>query len=147
MQTIKRHRFTSSRQFLEVCYALRGRPYGATASHKIMTIGPTSLLQSRAAYGSQTITRDVSKYTALNPAPRSTVSPAPGARAHRMTRKRRTVLWLYNEDYEYLSSVADQDMDSKNVSMHRLVKALRNAGVKSFLKLDESLKRLPPGKP
>jgi hypothetical protein len=39
-------------------------------------------------------------------------------------------------------------MDSKNVSMHRLVKALRNAGVKSFLKLDESLKRLPaPGKP
>ena len=65
-----------------------------------------------------------------------------------MTRKRRTVLWLYNEDYEYLSSVADQDMDSKNVSMHRLVKALRNAGVKSFLKLDETLKSLPapPGK-
>ena len=65
-----------------------------------------------------------------------------------MTRKRRTVLWLYNEDYEYLSSVADHDMDTKNVSMHRLVKALRGAGVKSFLKLDESLKRLtlPPGK-
>ncbi|GEM_PF-3949281 len=61
-----------------------------------------------------------------------------------MTRKRRTVLWLYNEDYEYLSSVAEHDMDSKNVSMHRLVKALRNAGVKSFLKLDETLKRLPP---
>lgn len=65
-----------------------------------------------------------------------------------MTRKRRTVLWLYNEDYEYLNSVAEHDMDSKNVSMHRLVKALRNAGVKSFLKLDENVKRLPPtGKP
>ena len=67
-----------------------------------------------------------------------------------MTRKRRTVLWLYNEDYEYLSSVAEHDMDTKNVSMHRLVKALRVAGVKSFLKLDEGLKRLsplPPGKP
>jgi hypothetical protein len=65
-----------------------------------------------------------------------------------MTRKRRTVLWLYNEDYEYLSSVAEHDMDSKNVSMHRLVKTLRNAGVKSFLKLDETLKHLPapPGK-
>jgi hypothetical protein len=32
-------------------------------------------------------------------------------------------------------------MDSKNVSMHRLVKALRAAGVKSFLKFDEQLKR------
>ena len=64
-----------------------------------------------------------------------------------MTRKRRTVLWLYNEDYEYLSAVADHDMDSKNISMHRLVKALRQANVKSFLKIDETLKRLqPPGK-
>ena len=61
-----------------------------------------------------------------------------------MTRKRRTVLWLYNEDYEYLDAVAEQDMDSKNVSMHRLVKALRAAGIKSFLKLDEHIKRLPP---
>jgi len=61
-----------------------------------------------------------------------------------MNRKRRTVLWLYNEDYEYLSAVAEHDMDSKNVSMHRLVKALRAAGIKSFLKLDESFKRLPP---
>jgi hypothetical protein len=58
-----------------------------------------------------------------------------------MNRKRRTVLWLYNEDYEYLSSVAEHDMDSKNVSMHRLVKALRASGIKSFLKLDEHLKR------
>jgi hypothetical protein len=58
-----------------------------------------------------------------------------------MNRKRRTVFWLYNEDYEYLSSVAEHDMDSKNVSMHRLVKALRAAGVKSFLKFDEQLKR------
>jgi len=64
-----------------------------------------------------------------------------------MNRKRRTVLWLYTEDYEYLSAVAD-DMDSKNVSMHRLVKALRAAGVKSFLKLDETLRRVPPpGRP
>lgn len=60
-----------------------------------------------------------------------------------MNRKRRTVLWLYTEDYEYLSAVADHDMDSKNVSMHRLVKALRSAGVKSFLRLDESLRRIP----
>jgi hypothetical protein len=57
-----------------------------------------------------------------------------------MNRKRRTVLWLYNEDYEYLSAVADHDMDSKNVSMHRLVKALRAAGVKSFLNVSELLK-------
>jgi len=62
----------------------------------------------------------------------------------KMNRKRRTVLWLYTEDYDYLSAVAEQDMDSKNVSMHRLVKALRTAGVKSFLRLDETLKRLPP---
>lgn len=61
-----------------------------------------------------------------------------------MTRKRRTVLWLYNEDYEYLSAVAEHDMDSKNVSMHRLVKALRAAGIKSFLRLEEGIKRLPP---
>ena len=61
-----------------------------------------------------------------------------------MNRKRRTVLWLYNEDYEYLDAVAEHDMDSKNVSMHRLVKALRSAGIKSFLKLDEQLRRLPP---
>lgn len=64
-----------------------------------------------------------------------------------MTRKRRTVLWLYNEDYEYLSAVAANDMDTKNVSMHRLVKALRAAGLKSFLKLDEALRRhAPPGR-
>ena len=65
-----------------------------------------------------------------------------------MNRKRRTVLWLYTEDYEYLSAVADHDMDSKNVSMHRLVKALRTAGVKSFLRMEETLRRLPspPGK-
>ena len=61
-----------------------------------------------------------------------------------MNRKRRTVLWLYTEDYEYLSAVAEHDMDSKNVSMHRLVKALRTAGVKSFLRIEETLRRLPP---
>src|SRR5438067_7802973 len=65
-------------------------------------------------------------------------------RVPKMNRKRRTVLWLYTEDYDYLSAVAEHDMDSKNVSMHRLVKALRAAGVKSFLRLDETLKRLPP---
>jgi len=65
-----------------------------------------------------------------------------------MARKRRTVLWLYNEDYEYLSAVAQHDMDSKNISMHRLVKALRAAGIKSFLKLDETLrKETVPGCP
>lgn len=65
-----------------------------------------------------------------------------------MTRKRRTVLWLYNEDYEYLSAVAEQDMDTKNISMHRLVKALRAAGIKSFLKLDETLRKTTiPGRP
>jgi hypothetical protein len=36
-------------------------------------------------------------------------------------RKRRTVLWLYAEDYEYLSAVAATDLDTKNASMHRLV--------------------------
>lgn len=61
-----------------------------------------------------------------------------------MNRKRRTVLWLYKEDYEYLSAVAEHDMDSKNISMHRLVKALRAANVKSFLRIEEVLKRLPP---
>ena len=60
-----------------------------------------------------------------------------------MNRKRRTVLWLYTEDYQYLSTVAEHDSDSKNVSMHRLVKALRTAGVKSFLRLEETFKRLP----
>jgi hypothetical protein len=65
-----------------------------------------------------------------------------------MNRKRRTVLWLFNEDYEYLSAVADHDMDTKNVSMHRLVKALKAAGIKSFLKLEEDFRRLPqpPGR-
>lgn len=59
-------------------------------------------------------------------------------------RKRRTVLWLYTEDYDYLSAVAEHDSDSKNVSMHRLIKALRSAGIKSFLKLDEAFKRAQP---
>jgi hypothetical protein len=66
-----------------------------------------------------------------------------------MNRKRRTVLWLFNEDYEYLRAVADYDSDSKNVSMHRLIKALRSAGIKSFLKLDDTFKRqqiTPPGR-
>ena len=61
-----------------------------------------------------------------------------------MNRKRRTVLWLYNEDYDYLSAIAEHDMDSKNISMHRLVKALRSANIKSFLKLEETFKRLNP---
>ena len=64
-----------------------------------------------------------------------------------MNRKRRTVLWLFKEDYEYLSAVAEHDMDTKNISMHRLVKALRRANVKSFLKLEEVFKNLPPSKP
>lgn len=57
-------------------------------------------------------------------------------------RKRRTVLWLFQEDYEYLSAVAEGDSDSKNVSMHRLVKALRKAGIKSFIQLDQHLAKL-----
>ena len=94
-----------------------------------------------------TITYDQADRECLTPTARLPVPPAPDARVHRMNRKRRTVLWLYNEDYDYLSSIAEHDMDSKNVSMHRLVKALRAAGVKSFLKLDEGLKRFqPPGK-
>jgi hypothetical protein len=52
-----------------------------------------------------------------------------------ISRKRRTVLWLFQEDYEYLSAVAESDSDSKNISMHRLVKALRQAGIKSFVHL------------
>jgi hypothetical protein len=54
-------------------------------------------------------------------------------------RKRRTVLWLYAEDYEYLSAVAATDLDTKNASMHRLVKALRTAGIQSFLLLENVL--------
>jgi len=54
-------------------------------------------------------------------------------------RKRRTVLWLYAEDYEYLSAVASTDLDTKNASMHRLVKALRAAGIGSFLLLESVL--------
>jgi hypothetical protein len=75
-------------------------------------------------------------------------SVSPLKRVQYMNRKRRTVLWLYKEDYEYLSAVAEHDMDSKNISMHRLVKALRSANVKSFLKVEEIFKRMPPpGKP
>ena len=55
-------------------------------------------------------------------------------------RKRRTVLWLYTEDYDYLSAIAKADSDSKNTSMQRLVKALRKAGVKTFLQLDQVIK-------
>jgi hypothetical protein len=54
-------------------------------------------------------------------------------------RKRRTVLWLYAEDYEYLSAVAETDLDTKNASMHRLVKALRTAGIQSFFLLESVL--------
>ena len=54
-------------------------------------------------------------------------------------RKRRTVLWLYAEDYEYLSAVAATDLDTKNASMHRLVRALRTAGIQSFLLLENVL--------
>jgi hypothetical protein len=71
-------------------------------------------------------------------------SVSPFERVRPMKRKRRTVLWLYQEDYEYLSAVAEHDMDSKNISMHRLVKALRAANVKSFLRIEEVLRRLPP---
>ena len=53
-----------------------------------------------------------------------------------LKRKRRTVLWLYNEDYDYLKRIATADGDSKNVSMRRLVKALRTARVESFARLD-----------
>lgn len=80
--------------------------------------------------------------------PAQTLIPVPFVseirRVTHMNRKRRTVLWLYNEDYEYLNAVAEHDMDSKNVSMHRLVKALRAAGIKSFLRLEDGIKRLPP---
>jgi len=59
-----------------------------------------------------------------------------------MKRKRRTVLWLYTEDYDYLNEIAENDMDSKNTSMHRLIKALRSAGIDSFQKLDRYLKKI-----
>ena len=57
------------------------------------------------------------------------------------SRKRRTVLWLFQEDYDFLANVADGDSDSKNVSMHRLVKALRKAGIRSFIHLEQHLKK------
>lgn len=56
-------------------------------------------------------------------------------------RKRRTVLWLFIEDYEYLSTVAETDRETKNQSMHRLVKALRGAGVKTFSDLPRRIVR------
>ena len=124
--------------------ALRaGALFGGTK----MSIHPNSAFGSYVGSSSPTITTTGGIDRArLTPAlVRPTVSPVPsGKRVLPMNRKRRTVLWLYNEDCEYLSAVAEQDMDSKNVSMHRLVKALRAAGIKSFLKLDESIKRLPP---
>ena len=55
-------------------------------------------------------------------------------------RKRRTVLWLFQEDYKYLSEVADNDSDSKNVSVQRLIRALRKAGIRSFVDIEEHLK-------
>jgi hypothetical protein len=49
--------------------------------------------------------------------------------------KRRTVLWLSTQDYEYLSTVATNDEDSKNRSMHRLLRWLREHRISSFTDL------------
>lgn len=67
----------------------------------------------------------------MSTAPAPCLAPQP-----KTVRKRRTVLWLYSEDYEFLTKIAAADGDSKNVSMHRLVKVLRAAGVESFVTLD-----------
>ena len=104
-------------------------------SHTALSRGTVQGMQSRRS----------SKPDHGQPWPAALVSAVCSERARPpMHRKRRTVLWLYNEDYEYLSAVAEHDSDSKNISMHRLVKALKAAGVKSFLKLDESFKRTQP---
>jgi ABC-type metal ion transport system substrate-binding protein len=66
-------------------------------------------------------------------------APAPCLVTQAKTRKRRTVLWLYHEDYEYLSRIASADGDSKNVSMRRLVKALRRAHVTSFINIEQQI--------
>lgn len=112
---------------------------------KNMTTCPNSAPGSyqQSAPDSITLTADRNDYSSSETVRRAPV-PVSTKRVQTMNRKRRTVLWLYNEDYEYLSSVAEHDMDSKNISMHRLVKVLRNANIKSFLKLDETFKRLPP---
>ena len=58
-------------------------------------------------------------------------------------RKRRTVLWLFNEDYEFLDRIAKADGETKNASMHRLIRALRVNQVTSFRALENVLKALP----
>ena len=60
----------------------------------------------------------------------------------RMNRKRRTVLWLYLEDYEYLQTIAEHDSDSKSSSMTRLVRILRRAHIKTFTNLEEFIDQL-----
>jgi len=110
-----------------------------------MSISPNTPSDTHPESASDLITITANRNDcSFSPTVRRALVPVSHMRVLPMNRKRRTVLWLYNEDYEYLSSVAEHDMDSKNVSMHRLVKVLRSANVKSFLKLDEVFKRLPP---
>jgi hypothetical protein len=53
--------------------------------------------------------------------------------------KRRTVLWLSQQDYDYLSTVAIKDGDTKNRSMHVLLGWLVKQGVTSFRAIDGHL--------
>lgn len=136
-------RFRSMKTHLGRCDA------GRRFRHRNMTIRPNMASGSYQESALDCTTLTANRNDCSQPdAVRRTPVPVSIKRVQTMNRKRRTVLWLYNEDYEYLSSIAEHDMDSKNVSMHRLVKALRNANIKSFLKLEEVFKRLPPpGKP
>jgi len=54
-------------------------------------------------------------------------------------RKRRTVLWLFTEDYEFLERIADADGETKSASIHRLVRALRLRRVTTFRALESVL--------
>lgn len=54
-------------------------------------------------------------------------------------RKRRTVLWLFKEDFEFLELIAKTDGETKNASMHRLVRALRASQISSFRNVESSL--------
>lgn len=46
--------------------------------------------------------------------------------------KRRVVLWLSVEDYEYFHNVVKNDRTSKSKSAHRLLSMLREADITSF---------------
>jgi hypothetical protein len=49
--------------------------------------------------------------------------------------KRRTVLYLHEEDYAYLETVADADGDTRGRSVTKLIRYLRAQNITSFEEL------------